>query len=886
MNKTIYPIIACLSLPSISEAQETPPNILVIITDQHSGPVMTQRGYSHIKTPGIDKLAEQGVTFTRGYCAYPVSMSSRRSMMTGIMPGICSDVTAYPSIGKTLNTAGYETGYFGKWHVGSTDIDEVKDWHGFETYEDGHDDTEITNWSLDFMKQERENPFFMVTSFQNPHDACELARIISGVNDNYHDGAVEEAMDLEFCPPLPGNFAIPLSEAEGFYGRRFQEPGDNYWKAHPTIDWTSTEWRQYIYGYDRLLEKVDAHIEEIVDELDSLGILENTVVIYTSDHGDGHASHQWNQKKTFYEESINIPFVVSWKGQTKAGIIDEETLVNSGLDLYPTILKLAGLAVPESLHGRDLGPGFLQDAGGEPAVSRKYVVSEISQKIYTGNTPGDFTGRMLVTNNLKYILFNKGVNREQLFDLENDPGELEPVTDNPDYLDQLSSCRQMLKEWVLTIGDDFDVDKIISVYESDAKSDAISINDIAISEFDPANLNYSVELEYSDSVVIGAIPVNSGATVTITQASDIWGDTEAKTAEIVVVSEDGSNTNNYQIILDVAEYVDPEFGSTLLEITINGIPIDGFDPDLFIYTLTLDYTNEIIIGATPGASQASVSIIQAVDIWGDTDARTAHILVVSMDGSTSNDYHITVNVTEFLFKTGFIDTGIDIPAEGWKENYGMISENIDPLGNHGEYEGAGAYKFVRGQYDKVGFLNSSYYEKVKTLAFWMFILNPENTAEMKIETETSTEGKNTLGLISSNELSATEWIYFSFDVDNEEATRFIFIPSLPYDGDTRFWMDDLSISTTAYYNNANTSVMDFVNDISVFPNPASEYIIVDVAGESESRLMVYNTTGQIILNRFGIINKEPIDISALEKGIYILRIETKSQVSTFKFIKL
>ena len=117
-------------------------------------------------------------------------------------------------------------------------------------------------------------------------------------------------------------------------------------EKHPTKYWTEDQWRQYIYGYDRLLEMVDAHIKLVIDELENQGLLDDTVIIYTSDHGDGHASHKWNQKMTFYEEAINVPFIVSWKGKTRADYIDKDTLSNTGLDIFPTILGFAGVLVP------------------------------------------------------------------------------------------------------------------------------------------------------------------------------------------------------------------------------------------------------------------------------------------------------------------------------------------------------------------------------------------------------------------------------------------------------------------------------------------------------------------------------------------------------------
>jgi arylsulfatase A-like enzyme len=246
---------------------------------------------------------------------------------------------------------------------------------------------------------------------------------------------------------LPANFAIPENEPEGFSVRRGSEPGSSMFPKHPTKYWTEKQWRQYMYGYDRLLEMVDAHIKQIMDELEKQGLLENTVIIYTSDHGDGHASHQWNQKMTFYEESVNVPFIISWKGRTKAGIVDEETLSSTGLDIFPTILKLAGVPIPGSLHGLDMVPQVLADSGGEALPEREYVVSEINQ------LGGDFKGRMVASKNFKYILFDNGANREQLFDLANDPGELHPVTYKQEYREQLLAHRNMLLEWDKRIDD-------------------------------------------------------------------------------------------------------------------------------------------------------------------------------------------------------------------------------------------------------------------------------------------------------------------------------------------------------------------------------------------------------------------------------------------------
>ncbi len=639
-----------------------------------------------------------------------------------------------------------------------------------------------------------------------------------------------------------------------------------------------------MYGYDRLVEKVDAHINLLVDELDSAGLLENTVIIYTSDHGDGHGSHMWNQKKTFYEEAINIPVVISWKGKTRAGVIDEDLLVNNGLDLYPTLLKLAGLPIPETLHGMDLTPGILQDPGGEIMEKRDYVISEISQKIYTGNTPGTFVGRMLVTANLKYILFEKGVNREQLFDTKNDPGELNPVTDNLDYKEELDSCRQMLKEWVAQIGDDFEVDNILSEYEFDATLDGLRINDVPLDEFDPSTLTYTVKLKYSDSVIISAVPVNSGSLLTINQASDPWGDAAARTATVNVVSEDGKSDKNYSIILDVGEYVAPESDARLSEIRINDIPIENFDEEDLNYIVTIQASDDLVISAIPNSADASITIIDPTDIQGDSAARTAHIQVVSKDGTNSETYYVTLETSGILFRTGFIENGIDVPETGWVESYGLISEKIEGPGNHGEYEGTGAFKFVRGQADKQGYLRTSYYTDVKSISFWMYIMNPDNSAKLVIETQTGSENEKFLAEVKAADLSATKWTYFAYNIDREGETRIIFTPTLPYDGETRLWMDDLAIKSTLS-DQASDVETNQISGIRVFPNPARDFIQVNSTDNSLKKLTIYNLAGQVVLNLSGLTEFQIVPVSNLPNGLYLLKLESNSGVSTIKLIK-
>ena len=121
--------------------------------------------------------------------------------------------------------------------------------------------------------------------------------------------------------------------------RRLSQPT----RAHPTQGWGETEWRQYRWAYARLIEKMDAEVGRVMDALKSAGLREQTLVVYTSDHGDGDASHHWNQKMVLYEEAVRVPLIVSWPGHTPAGKVDDARLVSMGLDLLPTFCQFAGV---------------------------------------------------------------------------------------------------------------------------------------------------------------------------------------------------------------------------------------------------------------------------------------------------------------------------------------------------------------------------------------------------------------------------------------------------------------------------------------------------------------------------------------------------------------
>jgi len=422
------------------------PNILVICTDQQSANAMSCNGNEDLETPAMDRLAESGVLFENAYCTDPVCTPSRGSLVTGRMPhetGITENHIGIPEeyrsdeLGAVFDRGGYDCAYAGKWHLPEPSI---PDGHGFRKI-CGFDDDHVADDCVDFLEQDRDRPFFLSAHFDNPHNICEWARDQPLPWGNVSDVPVEE------CPNLPENFAIPPFEPEEIRPAM----ADDRFAMGAMVDASPAEWRRYRAAYFRLVEKVDREIERILDALSEAGLADETVVVFTSDHGDGHGAHQISQKWWLYEEIVRIPFIVSYPPETATSDRDSDHLVSNGLDLFPTLCDYAGIEPPDDL----LGDSVREIARtGSASDWRDYVVTEVFSSS-TDHNPID--GRMVRTERYKYIVYERGRQREQLFDLRSDPGELTDLSVNADYRDVLDDHRELLLEWCKRTDDTFAV---------------------------------------------------------------------------------------------------------------------------------------------------------------------------------------------------------------------------------------------------------------------------------------------------------------------------------------------------------------------------------------------------------------------------------------------
>ena len=333
----------------------TQPNILVILTDQQSATMMSCAGNHYFQTPAMDSLAGRGTRFERAYCSFPICIASRFSFMTGRMPSAIdltvanklhsisdNNIETIPqevidhSLGHTMRTAGYETFYAGKHHFPKMTVEDC----GFTVLTRDQRDI-CADVCADFLlrRTSLEQPFLLVTSFVNPHDICYLAIRDSMADDQerrlIENGKTEisvlnhaleippdideETFLMERCPPLPVNHQPLEDEPEAVQEILELRP----FRAIAREKWTEKEWRMHRWAYGRLTEMVDAQIGRVLQALRQSGLENNTVVIFTSDHGDHDGARKMEHKTFPYEEAARVPLIVSLAGEAQTGVVDD-----------------------------------------------------------------------------------------------------------------------------------------------------------------------------------------------------------------------------------------------------------------------------------------------------------------------------------------------------------------------------------------------------------------------------------------------------------------------------------------------------------------------------------------------------------------------------------
>lgn len=459
-----FSFIACLvatlltvaAINVVEAAEKQRPNVLFLVSDDLNN-VLGCYGDPQIKTPHIDRLAARGVRFDRAYCSFPLCGPSRNSMLTGLYPnstGILANaqifrqtIPSQPSLPQAFRTSGYFAGRIGKlFHynvpksIGTNGHDDPGSWElelnpagvdrmeeepnifsltpgqfggtlswfaspkGDREHTDGRmaDDAE---WVLERCAKRQDRPFFLALGFFRPHTPYVSPQ---GYFEKYPvgempvvSGVKEDQADL----PAP---------ALGSYKKEQDRLTDDLRR----------ECRQAYYAS---ISFMDAQVGRVVESLERLGLADNTIVVFTSDHGYHLGEHGLWQKQSLFEESARVPLLIVAPGCASAGSVAQSPV--SHVDLFPTLAELCGVKTPANLQGQSLVP-MLKDptqAGRGWALTqvvRGGGIRRMGASPAVGDNGNRFFGYSLRTTRWRYTEWDEGKRGRELYDHDNDPREL------------------------------------------------------------------------------------------------------------------------------------------------------------------------------------------------------------------------------------------------------------------------------------------------------------------------------------------------------------------------------------------------------------------------------------------------------------------------------
>lgn len=471
---TLFILSSCKQKNNVSAVSDKKPNIILIFTDQQNINMMGVMGNTQIKTPNMDRLANKGFYFKNSYCVSPVCGPARSSIITGLMPHETDVEWNGSSIkegvlnaGEIFRKAGYETIWGGKWHLPESyplrEGSVKKEIKGFKLLPFGNFnrwmlgselDPPLADAAVNFIKDyDSEKPFFLSLSFHNPHDICFYPRKDGWATET--DSLLKiryygfkyllpevirtHPSKITDLPPLPKNFEINPNEPEFLSDKRKYHTEYGMETRLSNLEFDELDWRGYLNAYNKLTESVDVEIGKVIDALEENNLLDNSIIVFTSDHGDGAAAHRWSAKLSLYNESVMVPLIIVPPKKERAVGYDNTSLV-SQIDILPTLCDYAEVEVNHKFTGKSLKP-LLQKREGE---FRNYIVSELADF----KPDKSRKGRMVRSQKYKYIIYTTGARNEQLFDLQNDPGETKNLAQDMNYSKVKEEHRGFLHQWM------------------------------------------------------------------------------------------------------------------------------------------------------------------------------------------------------------------------------------------------------------------------------------------------------------------------------------------------------------------------------------------------------------------------------------------------------
>jgi N-acetylglucosamine-6-sulfatase len=454
MNKIIISLWLILSIFSgcrndekSKETEQQKPNMVFILTDDQAWNVLGRDGrYTFLKTPHLDRIAEEGMVFENAFVTTSLCGPSRACFMTGCYAhrhGVY--INSYgdpdpsaPYLPEALQEAGYETAFLGKWHMkhGAEPREGFDYWlsfdgqgkyfdpplneNGREFREKGYMTDILTDYAIRWMEKPRQKPFCLflwhkavhAPFLPAPRDSAAFSDAKIPEYENWYD-------DMEDKPEW--------LRRGWMYGVHYDNWKESEGKpVPPKIDpkpWNPQHprWMNYL----RAMLAVDKSAGDIRACLEELGLMENTILVFGSDNGFFLGAHQRGDKRLMYEESLRIPLMIRYPERVRPGTTNSDMVLN--IDVAPTLIELAGGEVPESMQGRSLVPLLTE----QETDWRESVMYEYFQERYA---PGFVTVVGVRNDRYKYIEsphLPDDIN--ELYDLEKDPGEMDNLINHPDY---------------------------------------------------------------------------------------------------------------------------------------------------------------------------------------------------------------------------------------------------------------------------------------------------------------------------------------------------------------------------------------------------------------------------------------------------------------------
>ena len=439
-----------------SSAADRQPDVVVIICDAMQQARL--EGGTAV-TPSLQRLKDNGYSYTQAYCAFPLSTPARFSLFTGMYPADCNirfnlenrpdrfaavnwdkaEAAQATGLGNLFKKAGYETFYGGTTSLASRRSITDPYPYGFDNFYSPERHDQLGRDAAEVIRSRKsdDKPYLLVLSFINPHNIGQFQDYLNrdclppeymtpkkkeGIDriTNHMkklEGVPEEERLASHYPDLPFNLERTAGEPEGL-------------PSHIS-GYTDDQWRMFLWVYDRLIEEVDYNMSPVVDALMEENRLDNTVVVFLSDHGEMAASHRREHKSVPYQESQKVPLIFAGNGISK-GIKDDSTVFHTGLDFLPTLCGLAGIEVPAEKKGLSTA-GLMKGEAGRP--DRKYT-------FYEG--PNWF--QVLEDGRYKLTILEAPGNPVMLSDLKEDPGEMVNLSESKKHASIRKRLEGILKE--------------------------------------------------------------------------------------------------------------------------------------------------------------------------------------------------------------------------------------------------------------------------------------------------------------------------------------------------------------------------------------------------------------------------------------------------------